>query len=103
MYMAPEQAKGDTLDHRADLFSLGSVLYVMAAGRPPFRANSTLAVLKRVAEDTPRDIREIIPETPPWLCAIIAKLHAKNPDDRYQSARDVADVLTDCAAQLKAN
>ncbi|MFO0798497.1 MAG: protein kinase [Gemmataceae bacterium] len=103
MYMAPEQAKGETLDQRADLFSLGSVLYQMAAGRPPFRASSTAAVLKRVAEDTPRDIREVIPETPPWLCAIIAKLHAKNPADRYQSAREVADVLADCEAQLKSN
>src|SRR5262245_44970201 len=103
MYMAPEQAKGDKLDQRADLFSLGSVLYQMACGRPPFRANTTVAVLKRVAEDAPRDIREIIPETPQWLCDIIAKLHAKNPDDRFQSAREVADVLTDCEAQLKAN
>lgn len=103
MYMAPEQAKGDKLDQRADVFSLGSVLYQMAAGRPPFRANGTVAVLKRVAEDTPRDIREIIPETPQWLCDIITKLHAKNPDDRFQSARDVADVLADCDAQLKAN
>ena len=75
----------------------------MAAGRPPFRANGTVAVLKRVAEDTPRPIREIIPETPQWLCDIIAKLHAKNPDDRFQSAREVADVLADCEAQLKAN
>src|SRR5205085_5336931 len=88
---------------RADLFSLGSVLYQMVAGRPPFRANSAVAVLKRVAEDRPRAIREIIPETPQWLCDIIAKLHAKNPDDRYQSAREVADVLADCEAQLKAN
>jgi serine/threonine protein kinase len=103
MYMAPEQAKGETLDQRADLFSLGSVLYQMAAGRSPFRATGTLAVLKRVAEDTPRPIREIIPETPQWLCDIISKLHAKNPDDRYQSAREVADVLADCEAQLKAN
>ncbi len=103
MYMAPEQAKGEKLDQRADLFSLGSVLYQMAAGRPPFRANGTVAVLKRVAEDTPRPIREVIPETPQWLCDIIAKLHAKNPDDRYQSAREVADVLADCEAQLKAN
>ena len=103
MYMAPEQAKGEKLDQRADLFSLGSVLYQMAAGRPPFRANGTVAVLKRVAEDTPRPIREIIPETPQWLCDIIAKLHAKDPRERYQSAREVADVLTDCEAQLKAN
>jgi serine/threonine protein kinase/formylglycine-generating enzyme required for sulfatase activity len=103
MYMAPEQAEGKTLDQRADLFSLGSVLYQMVAGRPPFRANSTLSVLKRVAEDQPRAIREIIPETPQWLCDIIAKLHAKSPDDRFQSAREVADVLADCEAQLKAN
>lgn len=103
MYMAPEQAQGQTLDQRADLFSLGSVLYQMVAGRPPFRANTTVAVLKRVAEDKPRAIREIIPETPQWLCDIIAKLHAKDPDDRYQSAREVADVLADCEAQLKAN
>ena len=60
-------------------------------------------MLKRVAEDKPRAIREIIPETPQWLCDIIAKLHAKDPDDRYQSAREVADVLADCEAQLKAN
>jgi serine/threonine protein kinase/formylglycine-generating enzyme required for sulfatase activity/Leucine-rich repeat (LRR) protein len=103
MYMAPEQALGQTLDQRADLFSLGSVIYQMVAGRPPFRANSAVAVLKRVAEDQPRAIREIIPETPQWLCDIIAKLHAKNPDDRYQSAREVADVLAHCEEQLKQN
>ena len=100
MYMAPEQALGHKLDQRADLFSLGSVLYQMVAGRAPFRANSTVAVLRRVTEDTPRDIREIVPETPQWLCDFIAKLHAKDPDERYQSAREVADVLADCEAQL---
>jgi len=103
MYMAPEQALGQTLDQRADLFSLGSVLYQIMAGRPPFRANSAVAVLERVAKDQPRAIHEIIPETPLWLCDIIAKLHAKDPDDRYQSAREVADVLADCEAQLKAD
>jgi eukaryotic-like serine/threonine-protein kinase len=103
MYMAPEQALGHKIDQRADLFSFGSVLYQMVSGRPLFRAPSTLAVLKRVAEESPRPIPEIIPETPDWLCGIIAKLHAKNPDDRFQSAREVADVLADCEAQLKAN
>jgi hypothetical protein len=103
MYMAPEQAKGEALDHRADLFSLGSVLYVMCTGRPPFRANGTLAVLKRVVDDQPRPIREIIPEVPQWLCDIIAKLHAKDPDARFQTAREVADLLADCEAKLKAH
>jgi serine/threonine protein kinase/Leucine-rich repeat (LRR) protein len=103
MYMAPEQALGHKLDHRADLFSFGSVLYQMVSGRPPFRAPTSLAVLKRVAEEAPRPIQEIIPETPQWLCDIITKLHAKNPDERYQSAREIAAVLADCEAQLKAH
>lgn len=101
MFMAPEQAQGETLDQRADLFSLGSVLYVMASGRPPFRAATTFAVLKRVVEETPRPIRDLIPETPQWLCDIIAKLHAKKPADRFQSALEVADVLANCEQQLK--
>lgn len=73
MFMAPEQARGEVLDHRADLFSLGSVLYQMASGRPPFRAANTVAMLKRVCEDTPRPIQDVIPETPDWLCAIIER------------------------------
>jgi formylglycine-generating enzyme required for sulfatase activity/acetyl esterase/lipase len=100
MYMAPEQAQGELIDHRADLFSLGSVLYVMCSGRPPFRASTTLAVLKRVAEDTPRPIREIIPEVPEWLCAIVARLHTKKASDRFQTAREVADLLGRCFEEL---
>jgi serine/threonine protein kinase len=93
LYMAPEQARGEALDHRADLFSLGSVFYVMCTGRPPFRANGAMAILKRVCEDTPRPIREIIPETPAWLCELIGRLHAKDRGERIRSAREVADVL----------
>ena len=78
MYMAPEQAHGKKLDQRADLFSFGSVLYQMLSGRPPFRAPTTIAVLKRVAEETPRPIEEIIPEVPDWMCEIGRHLHAKN-------------------------
>ncbi len=55
-----------------------------------------------MAEEPPRPIPEIIPETPAWLCRIIAKLHAKNPNDRFQSARELADLLADCEAKLKA-
>ncbi len=101
MYMAPEQAKGQPLDHRADLFSLGSVLYTMVSGRPPFRAPNTIAVLKRVCEDTPRPIQEVIPEVPVWMCNIISKLHAKEPEDRFQTAKDVAEVLRQHLAHLR--
>jgi serine/threonine protein kinase len=101
MYMAPEQTVGDSIDHRADLFSLGSVLYTMASGRPPFRATTSMATLKRVAEDQPRPIREIIPEVPQWLCDVIAKLHAKKPDERFQSAKEVAELLGQYLAHLE--
>src|SRR5262249_40475112 len=70
MYMSPEQAEGLAVDHRSDLFSLGSVLYAMCAGHPPFRAGGTHAVLKRVIDAAPRPIREINNEIPDWLCAI---------------------------------
>jgi len=101
LYMAPEQAKGEPPDPRADLFSLGSVLYTMASGRPPFRAATPLAVLKRVAEDTPRPIRQIIPEVPQWLCDLIAKLHVKDPAHRFQSAAEVAALLEQHLAHLQ--
>jgi serine/threonine protein kinase len=93
MYMSPEQAQGKPLDVRSDLFSLGSVMYVMASGRPPFRAESTLAVMKRLVEDTPRPIREIVPKVPEWLCRVIGTLQAKNPSDRYGSAKEVVAAL----------
>ncbi|WP_157369182.1 protein kinase domain-containing protein, partial [Zavarzinella formosa] len=93
LYMSPEQTQGQPLDARSDLFSLGSVLYVMACGRPPFRAGNTMAVMKRVAEEMPRPIREIIPEVPQWLVDVIAKLHAKEPEKRYASAAEVSKAL----------
>lgn len=101
LYMSPEQAQGDVIDQRSDLFSLGSVLYVMCSGRPPFRAATTLAVLKRVTEDEPRPIQAIIPEVPDWLCAIIAKLHAKKPADRFASAQATAGLLARCLSELQ--
>ncbi|HTU20229.1 MAG TPA: protein kinase [Gemmataceae bacterium] len=101
LYMAPEQARGEALDHRADLFSLGSVIYTMCTGRPPFRAANTLAVLRRVSEDRPRPIRETNPEVPDWLADIVAKLMAKDPTERFQSAAEVEEVLGRQLAQLQ--
>ena len=92
-YMAPEQARGESVDARSDLFSLGAVLYAMAGGRPPFRADSAMAVLKRICDDRHRSIRELNPEHPDWLEAVIDRLLAKDPADRFQSAAEVADLL----------
>src|SRR5262249_24713274 len=93
MFMSPEQAEGKPVDARSDLFSLGSVLYAMCTGRPPFRAPSSIAVLKRVCEDTPTPVREVNPEVPDWLAAAIDRLHAKDPAGRFQSAAEVAELL----------
>ena len=101
-FMAPEQASGEAVDHRADLFSLGSVLYAMCTGRPPFRAGTALAVLRRVAVDTPRPIREVNPDIPGWLAAVVARLHAKDPVERFQSATEVAELLGRHLAELQA-
>ena len=70
-YMSPEQARGDAVDHRSDLFSLGSVLYALCAGRTPFRGSTSLGVLKQVCEEQPHPIRDLNPDIPEWLCAII--------------------------------
>lgn len=92
-YMSPEQAQGERVDQRSDLFSLGSVLYAMCTGRPPFRGDTGLVVLRRVCEDTPRPIREVKPDIPEALVEIVNKLLAKNPDARFQSADEVAELF----------
>ncbi len=100
-YMSPEQAGGEPIDHRSDLFSLGSVLYTLCTGRPAFRADSALAVLRRVCEGTPRAIREINPDIPDWLVGIIDKLMAKRPADRFQSAAEVGELLERSLAHVQ--
>jgi serine/threonine protein kinase/multidrug resistance efflux pump len=100
-YMSPEQARGEAVDARADLFALGGVLYAMATGRAPFRGETTMAVLRKVSDEAPRPIRDSNPDVPPWLERIIMKLLAKDPAKRYQRAEDVADVLADRLSRLQ--
>lgn len=95
-FMSPEQARGDSLDSRSDLFSLGSILYSMITGRPPFRAETTYGILRRVTDDQPRPIHELAPTVTPWFEALIAKLLAKDPADRFHSAVEVAHMLEEC-------
>ena len=100
-YMAPEQANGDAVDHRADLFSLGSVMYAMCVGHSPFRASTTMGVLKRVCHDPPRPIQELNPDIPEWLCAIVMKLLSKPREDRFQTAKSVAEILEKWLAHVQ--
>ncbi len=100
-YMSPEQARGDTVDHRSDLFGLGSVMYTMCTGHAPFRAESSYGILRRITDSDPRPIQELNPEIPSWLCRVIERLHAKSPDDRFQSAAEVAELLGQCLAHVQ--
>jgi serine/threonine protein kinase len=102
-YMSPEQAKGERVDHRSDLFSLGGVLYAMCTGRAPFRAEGMAGIINRVINDEPRPIPELNPEVPDWLCGLIAGLLAKDPDDRPQTAGDVVESLEAELAQVQSH
>lgn len=100
-YMSPEQARGEGVEARSDLFSLGGVLYFMSTGRPPFRAENSYAVLRLIAEQEPRNMREINPDQPAWLCTLVAHLMAKEPGDRPASAQEVAEILQHCLAHVQ--
>jgi len=101
LYMAPEQAQGEPFDQRSDLFSFGSVLYEMCTGRPPFEGNTPFVVLRRVTDELPRPIRDLNPDIPDCLVAVIGKLQAKKPEDRFQSAAEVAELLGSYVAWLQ--
>src|ERR1700678_4231090 len=88
-YMSPEQAKGDPLDARTDLFSLGSVLYEMATGEPPFAGRSTAEVFAALLMKDPPLVSSLNPAMPSALDPIVAKLLAKDRDQRYRSADEL--------------
>ncbi|XZE20706.1 protein kinase domain-containing protein [Pirellulaceae bacterium SH449] len=100
-YMSPEQTRGEPIDARSDLFSLGSVLYAMCTGRSPFRAETTYGVLHRIASDNPTSVCEINSDVPEWLGQFIERLMAKRPEDRFESATQVAELLEGCLAHVQ--
>ncbi len=91
-YMAPEQARGDTADHRADIFALGAVLYEMLSGRRAFREDTAVETLNAILKQEPE---EFTPElkVPPSLDRVVRHCLEKKREDRFQSARDVAFAL----------
>ena len=98
-YMSPEQVLGLPLDGRSDLFSLGSVLYLMATGEKPFQADTIGQMMSAITHSDPRPIREINPDFPQGLQSIIMKLLARDPNDRYQSGAALkADLLDELQA-----
>ena len=99
-YMAPEQAKAEAVDRRADLFSLGAVLYHAATGQQPFPGKTVWVVLQAVTERTPPAPAAVEREVPPELSALIVKLLAKDATHRPQSAQAVAGALADADAPV---
>jgi serine/threonine protein kinase len=100
-YMSPEQATGESIDPRSDLFSLGAVLYFMATGHPPFRASGAMAVLHRICHDTHRPVWQRNAEIPDELSDLIDRLLEKKPSKRYSSADEVQRELATLLSRLQ--
>ncbi len=89
-YMAPEQLEGKPVDHRADLFSFGALLYEALTGKRAFDGGSQASVIAAILEREPRPISELLPSAPPAVDRIVKVCLAKDPDERWQSAKDLA-------------
>jgi len=99
-YMSPEQVAGKRVDHRADIFSLGVVLYELTAGTAPFAAPNMAQLMQQIAVATPLPPSAVNHSLPPMLDLIVARALEKEPDARYQSAAEMAADLRRCIAEL---
>ncbi len=88
-YMSPEQAKGEQVDQRTDLWSLGVVLYEMLTGKRPFEGNYEQVVLYAIVNDEPKPMQDLRPDVPDALEHIVRRALAKKPQDRYQNAQEL--------------
>jgi serine/threonine-protein kinase len=88
-YLSPEQARGERVDSRSDLYSTGCLLYELLTGRPPFTGDSPVAIAYQHVRENPVPPSRVDPDVPPWADAIVLKAMAKAPGDRYQTAADM--------------
>jgi len=89
-YMPPEQARGDTVDERADVYAIGAILYSVLTGRAPYRGRSSEDVLVAVLSGPPATVESLAPAAPPDLCAVVRRAMAASLDDRYPTASELA-------------
>jgi serine/threonine protein kinase/Flp pilus assembly protein TadD len=89
-YMSPEQALGEPVDARSDVFSFGVLLYEVFTGRRPFQGRSSVAVMRMIADEQPAEPRSLAPDLPVSLEAITLRCLRKRPEDRYRTARELA-------------
>jgi eukaryotic-like serine/threonine-protein kinase len=99
-YLSPEQARGERVDSRSDLYSTGCLLYELLTGRPPFTGDSPVAIAYQHVRENPVPPSQVDPDVPPWADAIVLKAMAKSPADRYQTAADMRADLQRAASGL---
>lgn len=99
-YMAPEQLKGKAPDQRADIFSLGIVLYQMASGQRPFRGETSAEVISSILRDAPPPVTELKLELPSHLGRIVKRCLEKNPNRRYQTAAELRNELEELKSEI---
>src|SRR5262249_3293591 len=92
-YMSPEQAEGKPVDHRSDIFSLGVVLYEMATGEKPFKGDTPVSTLSSILRDSPASVSDVNTALPRDLGRIIKRALVKDPEHRYQTAKDLRNEL----------
>ena len=101
MYMSPEQARGENVDQSSDLFSLGSLLYALCTGTPPYKADTSYGVMRKIIDEDPLPLRQLHPGTPEWMANVVAKLMAKDKADRFESAAEVHRLLERCLNHIQ--
>lgn len=89
LYMSPEQVRGQTVDPRSDIYSLGVTCYHMLAGEPPFQGSTAFDVALQHVQNDPRRLSDLRPDLPPDFVGLVHKMMAKRPEDRHQSAREI--------------
>jgi eukaryotic-like serine/threonine-protein kinase len=88
-YLSPEQARGERVDSRSDLYSTGCLMYELLTGRPPFTGDSPVAIAYQHVRENPIPPSRLDPDVPPWADAIVLRAMAKSPNDRYQTAAEM--------------
>lgn len=94
LYMSPEQAKGDPVDARSDIFSFGAMLYALCTGHPPFRAETPYGVIRRLCEEDPRSIQQYNPSIPFWFSGIVGQMMQKDIQRRIPTASSLLEIFT---------
>lgn len=100
-YMSPEQVRGDQTDHRSDIYSLGIMMYEMLSGETPYHSDSTYQIMLKHINDPLPDIQLVETNTPNSLVNILERALSKNPDNRFQTAKEMAAALSTAALQMQ--